>query len=795
VRAQQRASCELEHGIRELARVRSSEQPAHTVLDQRQRSARRDRDHRQPARLRLEDHLPERVRGAREQEDVGAPIRARELGPLVEPAEERRRASQPIAKAPLLGTAAGEREVQAGLASSRQLERVGQQIGPLLLRDAPAVEDPRRPRGPRRLRRPAQGRGEARGVHAPVPPQDPLERHADRRERLVGGRARGEDQVAGSVEGTYGYRHRVGDALLARAQAGVGGQLGVVAADQRQSQRSPDERAGDARRTGRAHVDHVEAPVGDRVHGRRQAGNADPQTGVEGHLDLRDGRQPPVYLGVGSEHLDVESRHAALADLFDRAGHTMGRADAIGQDRHARTLALVAAAGPTPAGERAGVGDRGKLRLLIGEEGSRRRVGDGGYAGLEQTLGGHGQLGLPRGGADRHVDGLAELVLVGATGAPVEVGVAEVLLLHVRDQLARVTVLEPDRAQPLAQQAARVLGGEVASGGPLPRVALEQHAARHRHHAPRIGARVALRVRARPERTGRERDRRMRPLGGASLGAARQHLAAADVREKLLGRVRVRRFGVRAADVDAGVVVAAADPDAVARRDVRRRGPVQLLGSGPVADLPDGEQLGQAPAVARPQRRAYGVVGVGEGAGDLPLVQVCRAQLDVAGVGDQPFVVLRSDPVAEHVHGLGLAPEVGGQLLGDEHVGPVRDLQHAGDRVVVGDRHEVHAAPPGQLVHLLRRSCALRQPDGPLNAEARKLRSARVAVHVDPRGLGRHALSCHSLTAHVHTVPRKVRIFVINRERSCERLVKPDHPSTPNAPCAAPATRRVRASP
>ena len=78
--------------------------------------------------------------------------------------------------------------------------------------------------------------------------------------------------------------------------------------------------------------------------------------------------------------------------------------------------------------------------------------------------------------------------------------------------------------------------------------------------------------------------------------------------------------------------------------------------------------------MARGQRRADGVVGVGERARDLALVQVGGAQLDVAAVGLQPFVILGGDPVAEHVNRLGLAAEVRGELLGDEHVGAVGDL-------------------------------------------------------------------------------------------------------------------------
>ena len=59
------------------------------------------------------------------------------------------------------------------------------------------------------------------------------------------------------------------------------------------------------------------------------------------------------------------------------------------------------------------------------------------------------------------------------------------------------------------------------------------------------------------------------------------------------------------------------------------------------------------------------------------------------------------------MHRLGLALEVGRQLLGDEDVGKVGELQRAVDRVVIGDRHEVHPAPLGELIDLLGRGGAL----------------------------------------------------------------------------------------
>ncbi|HEY5046370.1 MAG TPA: hypothetical protein VII53_11005 [Solirubrobacteraceae bacterium] len=63
--------------------------------------------------------------------------------------------------------------------------------------------------------------------------------------------------------------------VLSRAQIGVGGELGVVAAYPGQPQRASDEHAGDPGGTRRAHVDRVEGAVGERLHGGGQAGYTD----------------------------------------------------------------------------------------------------------------------------------------------------------------------------------------------------------------------------------------------------------------------------------------------------------------------------------------------------------------------------------------------------------------------------------------------------------------------------------------------------------------------------------------
>ena len=223
----------------------------------------------------------------------------------------------------------------------------------------------------------------------------------------------------------------------------------------------------------------------------------------------------------------------------------------------------------------------------------------------------------------------------------------------------------------------------------------------------------------------------MRPLGGAALLAAGEGLAAAQVLQKLFRRGGGRRLGEGAADVHAGMVVGAADAGPAVGLDVEDGRHVELRGPRPVADLPDREQLRQTAAVALGQGRADVVEGMGQGACNLVLAKVGGAGLEIAGMGLQPLVVPGSDPVTEDVNRLGLAGEAGGQLLGDEAVGTVRQLQAAVDRVVVGDRHEVHPAALCQLVYLLRWGRALGQPERALDPQPRELGGGGMAVHID----------------------------------------------------------------
>ncbi len=103
---------ELEHGIGERVRVGCAQQPAHTLLDQRQRAALGDGDHGQTARLRLEHDLAEGVGAAGEEEDVGARVGAGEAL-AVEPAEEPGGLAEALAQSLLLGAAADEHEAQS----------------------------------------------------------------------------------------------------------------------------------------------------------------------------------------------------------------------------------------------------------------------------------------------------------------------------------------------------------------------------------------------------------------------------------------------------------------------------------------------------------------------------------------------------------------------------------------------------------------------------------------------------------------------------------------------------------
>ena len=305
----------------------------------------------------------------------------------------------------------------------------------------------------------------------------------------------------------------------------------------------------------------------------------------------------------------------------------------------------------------------------------------------------------------------------------------EAVGLHPGDQLGPAEVPQVDGGQPRPQQGARVARLEVGADRARARVALGHDALDHAQDGGRVGRGVVV---AGAERPDGERHRGVHPLGRRALLAARRDPARAHLGQERLRRRRLRGLRPGAPDVDAGMVVRAADAGAPVRVDVDGRRAVELLGARAVAHLPDVEQLGQPASVTGGQRRRHRVERVGQGARDAVLVQVAGHVLDVGAVGLQPLVVARRDAVAEDVHGLRLAAERGRELLGHEDVVAVGDGERAIDRVVVGDRHEVHAAALGQRVDLFGRRRALGQAQRALHAEPAELRGGRVAVHVDP---------------------------------------------------------------
>ena len=115
-------------------------------------------------------------------------------------------------------------------------------------------------------------------------------------------------------------------------------------------------------------MDQVVAALGERLDDRREARHADLHPGVEGDLDLGDGAQAPVDVGVGPDDLDLVAGDAALADLLDRVGDAVHAAEPVGDERDARPIAVAAR----------------QLELLAPEERRRRRVRDRRHAGGEQ---------------------------------------------------------------------------------------------------------------------------------------------------------------------------------------------------------------------------------------------------------------------------------------------------------------------------------------------------------------------------------------------------------------------------
>ena len=314
-------------------------------------------------------------------------------------------------------------------------------------------------------------------------------------------------------------------------------------------------------------------------------------------------------------------------------------------------------------------------------------------------------------------------------------------ILHVGDEVGLGELVQADRDEPRTQQRASVRRGEVADGRALAAVAVAQHALGDLEHAHSLELRPLAVV---PERADGERHRRVRPLLGAALLAAGRDPAGADVLEELLGARRGRRDREGAADVDAGVVVAAADRDPALR--LRRRSTAGMFSSGAREPLRV-SQIGKSSARRRRWRLLSGAATAKNGCASALTMRL--ASRYSAHASTSPAWA------ASHSWSSGVIPKQSTwtacgspwkRAVSSSEMnvsGSSAIVERAVDRVVVGDRHEVHAAELCQLVDLLRRRRALGQAERPLDPQSRHRRGARVAVQIDS---GRHRPSLLTLS-------------------------------------------------
>src|ERR1039458_9196716 len=107
---------------------------------------------------------------------------------------------------------AREHELQAGIALACEQERIGEQICALLTGDSSGVEHVN---GLLPQQTFVVQRGvKARGVDTAIPAENLLRWHPDRSQRIIGGEAGGEDDVAGVIERAEDHPHRIGHAAL-----------------------------------------------------------------------------------------------------------------------------------------------------------------------------------------------------------------------------------------------------------------------------------------------------------------------------------------------------------------------------------------------------------------------------------------------------------------------------------------------------------------------------------------------------------------------------------------------------
>ena len=339
-------------------------------------------------------------------------------------------------------------------------------------------------------------------------------------------------------------------------------------------------------------------------------GHADRHVGRVGEGHLGDRAEAAVDAGVGADDLDLEAGHAAVGDLGDRAGDAVDRPDAVGDQRRP-----AGAARRRPRARRA-CSSRARGTPSRGRRGPRRRTP------RRRPCAAPAQSGCS----------LAACASACAT-APRSRRSWQRRARRKRSPWRKPSDWSSASSSPCsrssstassqARSSARASSGSRSAPiAPAARVALGHHALGHPQHGGRIGR--------------RRRPRRAPSVRTAIAIAACAHLAADPWSPPAITRPARRcarnslrrgcRRGLRPRppDVDAGVVVGAADADAAAGLDVDPRGLVELGRAGAVADLPGAEQLREPPAMAGGERGGDGVERVRERARDLVLVEVRR---------------------------------------------------------------------------------------------------------------------------------------------------------------------------
>ena len=276
-------------------------------------------------------------------------------------------------------------------------------------------------------------------------------------------------------------------------------------------------------------------------------------------LDVADRAQPPVDVRVGADDLDREAGHAALAQLLEHARDAVDAADPSATSATRGRPALAA---------------RPSAVLLAPEERGRGRVGHRGGARAQRRGGRRQQrqraAPVPA-AAVASSSAAARLALVRAPRAAEERVVAEAVLLHERQQ-ARPSRWS-SRPRPATRPAAPGASAGPRSAPSAPARASPSASTRStmRRTARGSGPSGSVAAASWPSARTAMAMAAWAHFAARALLAARAGQARADEAQERLGAVGARRLGPRAPDVDAGVVVRAADPGPAVGLDVDRR--------------------------------------------------------------------------------------------------------------------------------------------------------------------------------------------------------------------------------